>query len=462
MSDATLVLPENLEYVVGIDVGMETCWICCLTRDKQQIIKPGSFPNDASGFAWLFAQLEQLPCPPVQILVGLEATSRYAENLLHAVSRRGYHLCLLHPGQMHAFAQQRGLRAQTDQVDARTIARALLSDEIRVGYVPSEEVATYRELVRLQQQLTDEIARSKNEIHPLLVVLFPEFTQVFADPTRKSALVVLKAYPSAQAFSEADLKQLTHLLRRGCPGRYGEQTASKLIQLAKESISSGVARKAREICLRTLCDQLEHTQANLEQVEAQIEQLVESDDHLKGVRGRNALGTITVAVLRAELGDVQRFARMDQIVAYAGLDLRVKQSGKWKGQVKLSKHGSGLLRRMLYLAAWRSIRQPTSPFGEYYQRLVQRGMKKGMAVVAIMRKLWIVAAHLMATQQEHDAGKVGAAAVSSSRQVFRWEKACQHPRSWKTRLPPGRTSVKTLWPFLHESIVLFTFCSGMC
>jgi len=119
--------------------------------------------------------------------------------------------------------------------------------------------------------------------------------------------------------------------------------------------------------------------------------------------------------LRAELGDLDRFARMDQIVAYAGLDLQVKQSGKWKGQTKLTKRGSGRLRRILYLAALRSIRLPTSPFGIYYHRLVQRGMKKGMAVVAVMRKLLIVAAHLMQTQQDYDAGKVGLQALSYPR-----------------------------------------------
>ena len=123
------------------------------------------------------------------------------------------------------------------------------------------------------------------------------------------------------------------------------------------------------------------------------------------------LGPMTVAVLRAELGDLDRFAHMDQVVAYAGLDLQVKQSGKWKGQTKLSKRGSGHLRRILYLAALRSIRLPTSPFGIYYRRLVDSGMKKGMAVTAVMRKLLIVAAHLIRTQQVYDPAKVAAPSV---------------------------------------------------
>ena len=109
---------------------------------------------------------------------------------------------------------------------------------------------------------------------------------------------------------------------------------------------------------------------------------------------------------------MDRFARMDQVVAYAGMDLQVKQSGKWKGQTKLSKRGSGHLRRILYLAALRSIRLPSSPFGIYSRRLVERGMKKGMAVVAVMRNLLIVAAHLIQTQEEYDAGKVARSIVS--------------------------------------------------
>ncbi|WP_040447043.1 IS110 family transposase [Ktedonobacter racemifer] len=277
---------------------------------------------------------------------------------------------------------------------------------------PREEVATYREVVRLHQQLTEEIVRYKNEIHALLVVLFPEFYQVFADPTRASALTVLKAYPSAQAMREADPKALSQMLREECPGHYGRQTAETLVRLAQCSVSSGQATQARSSSMRILCDQLEHTQSNLKLLQQEMERLLDNDPKVKGVLSITEMGPMTVAVLRAELGDLDRFVRMEQVVAYVGLDLQVKQSGKWKGQTKLSKRGSGRLRRILYLAALRSIRLSTSPFGLYYHRLVERGMKKGMAVIAVMRKLLIVAAHLIQTQEDYNAGKVGVQAVS--------------------------------------------------
>lgn len=401
-----------LAYVVGIDIGMQACMMCCLTMDKRQVIKPSSFDNTTQGCTWLLTRLKQLGCQPQQILIGLEATSRYGENVYRVLLNQGYRLCLLHPGQVHAFSQQRGLRAKTDRLDCTTIARVLLSGEARFGYVPSEEVITYRELVRLRQQLSEEAVRYKNEIHALLVVLFPEFSQVFADPSKPTALAVLKAYPSAQAMGKAQPEEVYRLLHELCPHHYGRKTAATLVQLAQTSVSSGQALVARSSSLRILCDQLEHTQNNLRLLEEEVDRLLDHDPKAKGMLSIPELGPMTVAVLRAELGDLARFARLDQVVAYAGMDLQVRQSGKWKGQTKLSKRGSGHLRRILYLAALRSIRLPTSPFGRYYHRLVDRGMKKGMAVVAVMRKLLIVAAHLMQTQEDYDASKVARAAVS--------------------------------------------------
>lgn len=94
-------------------------------------------------------KLTQLDAAPNQIVIGMEATSRYHENLYYELEQRGYQMRLLHPGQTHHYHQQQGLRAKTDRLDAMTIARVLLSGEARVGSIPGEQVATYRELVRL-------------------------------------------------------------------------------------------------------------------------------------------------------------------------------------------------------------------------------------------------------------------------------------------------------------------------
>src|SRR5260221_14217172 len=131
MSGSSSPMPEQVvtTHVVGIDIGMESCTMSCLTVDKRQVIKSTSFANTLAGFDWLFERLEGLGVARKQILVGLEATSRYGENLLNSLLKGGYQECLLHPPQMTVFAQHQGLRAKTDSLYTDTMARVLFSAE---------------------------------------------------------------------------------------------------------------------------------------------------------------------------------------------------------------------------------------------------------------------------------------------------------------------------------------------
>jgi transposase len=104
--------PSSFQYVVGIDIGSQSCSFCTLTLDKQLVLQPTDFANTAAGFAVLVGKLDQLGVPADQILVGLEATSRYGENLYHVLLSHGYHLCLLHPAQTHHFAETSGPESQ--------------------------------------------------------------------------------------------------------------------------------------------------------------------------------------------------------------------------------------------------------------------------------------------------------------------------------------------------------------
>lgn len=179
------------------------------------------------------------------------------------------------------------------------------------------------------------------------------------------------------------------------------------MELAQSSVSSNRALSGRSTSLRILCDQLEHTQANLARLQAELEQLMAHDPGVKGLEQIPEFGPKRVSVLRAELGDVNRFSRTDEVIAYGDMDIEIKESGQWKGKAKLSKRGSGLVRQVLYLAALRSIHLEGSAFGAYYRRLVQRGLRKGSALMAVMRKMLAVAAHLLKHEEEsYDPSKV--------------------------------------------------------
>ncbi len=142
-------------------------------------------------------------------------------------------------------------------------------------------------------------------------MLFPEFSQVAARPCRATAIALLKLYPGAQAVATTGVETIAAKLHELAPRNYGRKTAEQLVSLAQHSGSSGVATSARSISLKILFDQLEHTQANLAQLQAEIDKLLDADTGAKGLQSVPEFGPKTVAVLRAELGDVQRFERTD-------------------------------------------------------------------------------------------------------------------------------------------------------
>ena len=401
---------DSPRFVVSLDIGSEKITGAILRPDRSLVLKPAEFDNQIIGYEWLEKHLNKLEVPPEHILIGMEATGRYWETCYYYFEAKGYQLILLHPHQTHQWAERRSLRAKTDKLDTITIGRLLLSGEAKAGYIPSELIVSYREFVRLHSSLSVELSRYRNEIHALQVVLFPEFTQLFADVCGSTALPLLKHYPGAHCFVEAGVEAVATTLSELAPRRFGFEMAQSLVDLATKSGASGVARQARSKSLVILCEQLMTTQKHLAELEEELAKFLDGDAEAKGLQSVKEFGPKTKAVLRAELGDVQRFARVDQAVAYVGLDLQVKESGKWKGKTKLSKRGSGLVRQVLYMTALSCLRRhnKASAFRAYYDALVARGLKGKQALVALMRKLLAVAFSLLKNGGVYDPAKVWA------------------------------------------------------
>jgi transposase len=105
------------------------------------------------------------------------------------------------------------------------------------------------------------------------------------------------------------------------------------------------------------------------------------------------VGELTAATVLGEVGDISRFASVKQLIAFAGLDPAVYQSGKFTAtRNKISKRGSTYLRKYLYMAAAAGIRKPkgipTNPvLYEYYSRKLEEGKPQKVAIVATCNKL---------------------------------------------------------------------------
>jgi transposase len=129
--------------------------------------------------------------------------------------------------------------------------------------------------------------------------------------------------------------------------RWGQEEAQELLALAQHSAASTRAVVARSLVVRTLCLHLLDLRARLAELEAAIAAVIEDDNESQRLQEIPGIGPQNAATIRAELGDVSRFSRVEQVIAYAGLEPRTHDSGRYAGQKRLSKRGPGALRHAL-------------------------------------------------------------------------------------------------------------------
>lgn len=142
----------------------------------------------------------------------------------------------------------------------------------------------------------------------------------------------------------ASLADVTAALAAASGTRWGEAEALALHQLAQHSAASTRAVDARSLVVHTLALHLLDLRARLAELEAAIATLVEEDEEAGRLQAIPGIGPQNAATIRAELGDVSRFSRVEQVIAYAGLEPRTQESGRFVGQKRLSKRGPGALR----------------------------------------------------------------------------------------------------------------------
>jgi transposase len=201
------------------------------------------------------------------------------------------------------------------------------------------------------------------------------------------------------------LRSLTRVLSQLSAPRWGKADALALQTLAKESAASTRAVGARSVVVKTLAKHLLDLHERVAEVAAAINDLLKSDTDSQRLQEIPGIGPIKAAVIRAELGDVQRFSGVDQVIAYAGLEPRTVQSGAYQGQHRLSKRGPGALRHALYLATLVAVRF-RAEWRARYERWLARGRAKKEALTILSRTMLKVIFHCLRTSSSYDPAKI--------------------------------------------------------
>jgi transposase len=251
------------------------------------------------------------------------------------------------------------------------------------------------------------LSNAKRRLASLMDQTFPEFATQFADPCGRAAFAVLKEAPNARRISQLHLKRLTHLLCHGSNNQMGSSRAVKLRTAARQSIAVNHDDEALNCSVLLIVAQIEFLQEQIAQLGRQIGRAFDALDHpIKTIPG---IGRVTAPVILSELGCISRFAGprgAHRMLAYAGLDPCVRESGMWKGRIKMSKRGSPVLRTALFQAA--SMGRLHHPFfaAIYDRQRHQKQKHHHIAISHVARKLVEIIYAVCKSNQPFDPSKL--------------------------------------------------------
>jgi transposase len=372
--------------IVGVDVSKESFSAAGLDGKGTRSFTE-DLPMDSEGCAkFLRTMMVQQPDKSA-IVVGMESTGCYHINLFSYLTAHGVRAVVINPLLIANFAKLALRKTKTDKKDALTIAQFLYAHRDKISQMSvSQDMQDMRDLARERESLSHLISATKTEIKRVLQTTFPELERICSVYTG-AMLAFLQEYPSARLIRLAKPQAIVKALEPRGPGnRISSFTAEDVIKLAKTSI--GTVSPAKEMILQGKIATLLHLEDRRDKLTAMLTDycnalMVEDLEIVTSVEGiSNGTGTTFLA----ELGKIENFETHRHLIAYAGIDPTVYQSGKYQGTSKISKRGNKHLRRVLWLMTV-SVIMNNDTFRAYYKKKKQAGLPYKKAVMATMHKL---------------------------------------------------------------------------
>ena len=329
----------------------------------------------------------------------MEATGHYWLNLYTWLSDKSFRLHVINPLQSDALRNLYIRKTKTDSVDAKIIADVIRIGQYSETQLADENIIALRDLNRQRFYLVDMAADLKRKIIAMMDRIFPEYQDFFSDMFGKTSVQIMKEYTSPEQILQIPTERLTQLLKKASRGRFTETKAKELKALAANSFAALLSSEMTTLLIRQMLEQLDLLEKQIADIEHIIAaQFTQFNTKLTTIPG---IGTTLGATILSEIGDINRFDKPKQLIAYAGMDPSVKQSGNFVGtQSHMSKRGSPYLRRALWLAAVVAVNHDDL-FKYLFQQKMNAGKTYAQAMGYICHKLLNTVFAILKTGEEY-------------------------------------------------------------
>ena len=371
-------------YIVGIDIGKNHHEASIVSPEGKQIGRSLRFATTHKGadslMSFIFKNIGNSPC-----VFGMEATGHYWYPIYSFLKAKGYTIYVINPIQSDSLRKMYIRQTKNDSIDSFLIAEVIRFGQFGTTSMADENILAMRQLCRYRDSVISSRTEIKLRIGTIMEQIFPEYEKQFSSLWVSTSIGILEKYLTPENIENAPIDELFEIIKDKSHNRLTRAKAISIKEAAADTFGIKIAQDAFSFQLKQLIDRMNFLDKQIEALDCQILEYYEKFDcYLHTIPG---IGMIAAATILAEIGDINRFKSSSALVAFAGIDPTVRQSGEFNSTHNhMSKRGSPYLRHAIFLAAT-TCSFHNSPLNAYYKKKRDQGKHHLTATGAVARKL---------------------------------------------------------------------------
>lgn len=374
-------------YIVGIDIGKNHHEASIVSPEGKQIDRSLRFATTHKGadslMSFIFKNIGNSPC-----VFGMEATGHYWYPIYSFLKAKGYTIYVINPIQSDSLRKMYIRQTKNDSIDSFLIAEVIRFGQFGTTSMADENILAMRQLCRYRDSVISSRTEIKLRIGTIMEQIFPEYEKQFSSLWLSTSMGILEKYLTPENIENAPIDELFEIIKDKSHNRLTKAKAISIKEAAADTFGIKIAQDAFSFQLKQLIDRMNFLDKQIEALDIEIMKYYEQFDcYLHTIPG---IGIIGAATILAEIGDISRFKNSSALVAFAGIDPTVRQSGEFNSTHNhMSKRGSPYLRHAIFLAAT-TCSFHNSPLNAYYKKKRDQGKHHLTATGAVARKLTTV------------------------------------------------------------------------
>lgn len=374
-------------YIVGIDIGKNHHEASIVSPEGKQIGRSLRFATTHKGadslMSFIFKNIGNSPC-----VFGMEATGHYWYPIYSFLKAKGYTIYVINPIQSDSLRKMYIRQTKNDSIDSFLIAEVIRFGQFGTTSMADENILAMRQLCRYRDSVISSRTDIKLRIGTIMEQIFPEYEKQFSSLWVSTSMGILEKYLTPENIENAPIDELFEIIKDKSHNRLTKAKAISIKEAAADTFGIKIAQDAFSFQLKQLIDRMNFLDKQIEALDIEIMKYYEQFGcYLHTIPG---IGIIGAATILAEIGDISRFKNFSALVAFAGIDPTVRQSGEFNSTHNhMSKRGSPYLRHAIFLAAT-TCSFHNSPLNAYYKKKRDQGKHHLTATGAVARKLTTV------------------------------------------------------------------------